>query len=87
MSAARSVSQTRPSLSGKRATNLNLSVDALDAARQLGLNISQVCDAALREAVRCEQERRWRDEHAGFIKTYNETIAQEGLPLEQWRSF
>ncbi|MBF24080.1 MAG: post-segregation antitoxin CcdA [Pusillimonas sp.] len=71
----------------KRATNLSLSVDVLKQAKQLGINISQVCDAHLREIVRLEQARRWRNEHAGFINAYNETIENEGLPLDEWRSF
>ena len=71
----------------KRATNLSLSVDVLKEAKQLGINISQVCDAHLREIVRLEQARRWRNEHAGFINAYNEIIENEGLPLDEWRSF
>ena len=71
----------------KRATNLTLSADVLDAAKALELNISQVCDTYLRQMVTQEQERRWRSEHADFIAAYNATIELEGLPLDQWRTF
>jgi antitoxin CcdA len=71
----------------KRATNLTLSADVLDAAKALELNISQVCDDYLRQMVTQEQERRWRSEHADFIAAYNATIELEGLPLDQWRTF
>ena len=71
----------------KRATNVTLSPDVLDAAKVLELNISQVCDNHLREVVTQEQERRWRVEHADFIVAYNATIEAEGLPLDQWRTF
>jgi len=71
----------------KRATNLSLSADVLDAARMLKINVSQVCDSHLREVVRREQERRWREEHADFIAAYNATIEADGLPLDEWRSF
>jgi antitoxin CcdA len=71
----------------KRATNLSLSADVLDAAKALQINVSQVCDAHLREVVRREQEHRWREEHADFVAAYNRTIETEGLPLEEWRSF
>lgn len=71
----------------KRATNLSLSTDVLEAARQLNINVSQVCDAYLREVVRQEQARRWREEHAEFIAAYNATVAAEGLPLDEWRTF
>ena len=71
----------------KRATNLSLSKDVLDAAKALGINISAVCDAHLREVVLLEQQRRWRTDYAEFIRAYNETVEAEGLPLEQWRNF
>ncbi|MDR3368619.1 type II toxin-antitoxin system CcdA family antitoxin [Rhodoferax sp.] len=71
----------------KRATNLSLSADVLDAAKALELNISQVCDAYLRQLVTQEQERRWRTDHADFIAAYNATLETEGLPLDQWRTF
>ena len=41
----------------------------------------------LREVVRREQERKWREDHADFIAAYNATIEAEGLPLDEWRSF
>lgn len=75
------------SRSVKRPTNLSLSADVLDAARQLGINVSRVCDAYLREVVREERERRWRAEHTEFIQAYNEVLRSEGLPLDEWRSF
>jgi post-segregation antitoxin (ccd killing protein) len=34
-----------------------------------------------------EQERQWRENHADFIAAYNSTIAAEGLPLDEWKSF
>ena len=71
----------------KKATNLTLSLDVLEAAKALGLNVSQVCDQHLREVVAQEQQRRWRSEHADFIAAYNTTVEQEGLPLDTWRSF
>jgi antitoxin CcdA len=77
----------RNSSPGKRAINLSLSVDVLETARHLDINISQVCDQHLREVVRTEQERRWREEHTDFIAAFNATIETEGLPLDEWRSF
>ena len=71
----------------KRATNLSLSADVLEAARVLKINVSQVCDSHLREVVRREQERRWRQEHSEFITAYNGTIESEGLSLDEWRTF
>ena len=87
MPASPSTQRARTSSSGKRATNLSLSSDVLEAARQLDINISQVCDSYLRELVRREQERKWRENHADFIAAYNATVEAEGLPLEAWRNF
>jgi antitoxin CcdA len=77
----------RPRHFPKRATNLSLSADVLDAAKSLQINISQVCDTYLRDVVRREQESRWRTEHADFIAAYNASIATDGLPLDEWRTF
>ena len=71
----------------KKATNLSLSADVLDAAKALDLNISQVCDTYLRELVTQEQTRRWRIEHADFVAAYNATVQAQGMPLDQWRTF
>lgn len=71
----------------KRATNLSLSADVLDAAKALQINVSQICDSYLCEVVRREQERRWRGEHADFITAYNATIEAQGMLLDEWRVF
>jgi antitoxin CcdA len=66
---------------------LTLSCDTLEVAKRLRLNLSQVCDEHLRAVVRQEQERRWRQEHAGFVAAYNATLKAEDLPLAEWRTF
>lgn len=87
MPATHTAPRVRTGVSGKRAINLSLSNDVLEAAKHLTINISQVCDSHLREVVRREQERKWREDHADFITAYNATIEAEGLPLDEWRSF
>lgn len=71
----------------KKATNITLSVDVLAEARAFGINISQACDAHLRELVLQERERRWLAENADFIAAYNRSVEAEGLPLDQYRTF
>ena len=51
----------------KRATNLSLSGDVLEAAKKLDINISEVCDSHLREVVRRAQELQWREDYAEFV--------------------
>lgn len=71
----------------KKATNITLSSDVLAEAKALGINISQSCDQFLRELVLNERKRRWQQDNADFIAAYNQTVADEGLPLDAWRSF
>jgi antitoxin CcdA len=79
---------TQPQPQGpKRAANLTLSTDVLAEAKALGINISKACDAHLRELVRKEKEARWKAEHDDFIQAYNQTVAEESLPLDAWRTF
>jgi antitoxin CcdA len=78
---------SRTSRATKRAANLSLSADVLEAAKRLQINVSQVCDSHLKAVVRQEEARRWRQEHVDFIAAYNATMEAEGLPLDEWRSF
>lgn len=71
----------------RKATNITLSADVLTEAKALGINISKSCDDFLRGLIAREQAKRWRTEHAEFITTYNRVVAEEGLPLDQWRTF
>ena len=71
----------------KRATNLSLSGDVLEAAKKLDINISEVCDSHLREVVRQAQESQWREDYAEFVAAYNATMESEGLALDEWKSF
>lgn len=87
MPAAQTTRRARTGVPGKRAINLSLSTDILEAARNLEINISQVCDSYLRDLVRRELERKWREDHADFIAAYNATVEAEGLPLDEWGSF
>ena len=87
MSANQIARRARSAVPGKRATNLSLSTDVLEAAKDLEINLSQVCDNYLRQLVRREQERKWREDHVDFIAAYNATVDAEGLPLDEWRSF
>ena len=71
----------------KRATNLSLNSKVLDAARDLGLNLSQTVDELLAAEVQRRYWARWNDENKEAIAVYNERIEREGLPLAQYRSF
>ncbi|WP_256078814.1 type II toxin-antitoxin system CcdA family antitoxin [Massilia sp. YIM B04103] len=76
-----------PSKPTKKATNITLSLDVYQAAKSLGINISQVCEQRLREEIQLRLERQWNEEHADFLTVYNRRVEAEGLALEKWRSF
>jgi antitoxin CcdA len=71
----------------KRATNLSLNAKVLDAARELGMNLSQTVDALLAEEVRKRYWERWNEENKEAIDHYNQRIEREGLPLAKYRTF
>lgn len=77
-----------PLASGKRkAVNLSLDTGVVQAAREAGLNLSQVCEAALREASRQERNRLWREENREWAESCNRWVEENGLPLEHHRLF
>jgi antitoxin CcdA len=71
----------------KRPTNLSLNAKVLDAARELGMNISATVDALLAEEVRKRYWERWNTDNKEAIAAYNTRVEREGLPLAKYRSF
>ncbi|MCO6382386.1 type II toxin-antitoxin system CcdA family antitoxin [Oceanicola sp. 502str15] len=65
----------------KRKTSLTMDVADLDAARDLGVNVSAVASEALRRAVAEARQRRWREENAEAFAAQSEWHAQNGHPL------
>jgi antitoxin CcdA len=63
----------------KRAVNLFVDTDLLDAARRLHINLSETLERRLRAIVRAEQEARWLEENRAAIEAYNQRVAQQGL--------
>lgn len=75
-------------LSGKRKpVNLSLDTGVVAAAREAGINLSQVSEAALRAAAKAEQDRRWREENREWAESVNRWVEENGLPLERYRLF
>lgn len=72
---------------GRVKVNLTLDGDVAETARALGLNMSRLAEAAISEAAKIERNRLWRMENAGAINAYAEEVANDGLPLTQFRSF
>ena len=71
----------------KRGTNVSLRADLVAEARELGVGLSRACEDGLAAAVKAEKERRWVEENADAIRSYNEWIAKNGNPLAKYRMF
>ena len=71
----------------KKATNLSLNSKVLEAARELGMNLSQTVDGLLAEEVKRRYWEKWNEENKEAIAAYNARIAKEGLPLAKYRTF
>ncbi|WBH15253.1 type II toxin-antitoxin system CcdA family antitoxin [Sphingomonas radiodurans] len=77
-----------PIASGKRkSVNLSIDTGVVSAAREAGINLSQVSEAALRVAAKRALEVRWREEHREWIEANNAWVDEHGLPLEKYRLF
>ncbi len=71
----------------RKAVNLSLDTSVVEAARAVGLNLSQVCEAALLKASKQEEERRFREENKMAFDYWNKWVEEHGLPLEKYRQF
>jgi antitoxin CcdA len=71
----------------KKATNISLPVDVYLSAKELGINISQVCEQSLRAIIQARKDPGWNEQHAAFIKEYNKMVEAEGVALQEWRTF
>ena len=71
----------------KKATNLSLNSKVLEAARELGLNLSQTVDLLLANEVKRRYWERWREDNREAFEAYNERIRKDGLPLAKYRTW
>lgn len=67
--------------SSKRKTSLTLDAEALDAARELGVNVSMVADEALRNAVASARQARWLEDNSSAFAKQAAWHDRHGHPL------
>ena len=65
----------------KRKTSLTLDAQAIDSAKELGINISEVAEAALRDAVARARRERWLTENADAFAAQSAWHERNGHPL------
>jgi antitoxin CcdA len=71
----------------RRKVNLSIEAAVVREARDLGVNMSRVAEAAISDTARLERNRRWRDENREALEAYAREVEREGLPLARYRSF
>lgn len=78
---------TRRKSSPKRAANVSIRSELLDAARAAGLNLSATLERALEQELANERRKRWRQENRDAISAYNEHVETHGTFSDDVRSF
>ena len=68
-----------PKLGPKRAVNVSVDAEILAVAKDLGLNLSQTLEDALRALTRDERLRRFHEENKESIDSYNALIERAGI--------
>jgi antitoxin CcdA len=66
----------------RRAVNLTLPDDLVDAARALGVNASQAAEAGIAAAVKRAREAAWLEANAAAVVQHEVWLDAQGLPLE-----
>lgn len=69
----------------KRRTNVTIDSGLLDAARELGLNVSAISETALAQTLKQAQAKGWAEENAEAIARRRDWIDREGTPLARWQ--
>ena len=71
----------------KKAANLSVDERLLARARRLKLNLSQVLEAGLAEAIRRQEGEEWLRKNRAALEAYNEHVEKHGVFSDGLRSF
>jgi antitoxin CcdA len=71
----------------RKATNVSLDPKLVAEARELGINVSQACEAGLEHHTKLAREARLREELAPTIAYWNDYVEKNGIPLAKYRMF
>lgn len=71
----------------KTATNLSLRSDLVRRAKALDLNLSEVVEAALAQAIADAERAAWLAANRDAIAAYNDEVAKRGVFSDDWRRF
>ncbi len=71
----------------KRPTNVTLSVDLVENAKRLGINVSQACESGLTDQVRKALGEEWRRDNREAVENWNKWIREHGMPYDEYRHY
>ncbi|MEO8143635.1 MAG: type II toxin-antitoxin system CcdA family antitoxin [Betaproteobacteria bacterium] len=71
----------------KKAANLSVDVHLLARARRLKLNLSQVFEAGLNDAIRRREAEEWLKKNRAALEAYAEHVEKHGVFSDGLRSF
>lgn len=79
--------RTRTARPRKKSANLSVDGKLLEAAKRLNLNLSQVFEAGLDQAIRQKQREDWLKKNRSALDAYNDYVAKYGVFSDGLRSF
>ncbi len=71
----------------KKAVNVSIQSELLDAARAADINLSATLEAALADQLRIRKRDQWRADNAEAIDAYNSDVDKNGAFGDHARSF
>jgi antitoxin CcdA len=71
----------------KRAVNVSIQSDLLDAVRRLDINLSATLEAALQDQLRQRRREEWLVQNGEAIDAYNRDIEEHGTFSDSLRAF
>lgn len=71
----------------RKATNLSIREDVMEGIRKHNLNASQIAEDSLAAAVKAAERRKWLEENAEAIDTFNERADKGELFNRTFRRF
>jgi antitoxin CcdA len=71
----------------KKATNVSIRSDLLDAARSAGISLSALFERALRDELRRAAQAEWRANNREAVATYNAHVGKHGVFSDGRRTF
>jgi antitoxin CcdA len=71
----------------KKAVNVSISADLLQAARNSELNLSATLEAAVVHELRQLRKREWLEQNENAIQAYNRDVEEQGAFSDGLRTF